>query len=103
MTTLTLGSQPAELSVILNMDADFEAIVRRDDETDWDVDAVLKLTFTFGGTKPSVDWIATFNGPDAHWSLDRVEVDAVATARPRKVQLWYDELLWATGTVTVNR
>lgn len=103
MTTLTLGSQPAELSVVLNADADFDAILRRGDEQDWDDSHVLKLTFVFRGTAPTVSWSATFSGVDASFSKDRVDVNAVIAARPSKVQLWYDELLWATGTVTVNR
>jgi hypothetical protein len=101
-----LARSPLDLEVILNVDWDYNATLRRSDGTEWPVGSELNLIFTFAAGDP-VTWPAALAGTDARWSVDKTAVNPVAAARPRRVVLAYvegaDDLLWASGTVTVNR
>lgn len=104
MTTMQLGVQPVDLEVLLTVDADFTANIKRDDAQPWPNGSSLSLVFTLPEAAP-VSWQATFNGSLASFDVDKVDVNAVALARPRKVALWFidgaAESLWAVGKVKV--
>lgn len=61
--------------------------------------------FTFAPEVPAVTWNAAFSGVLASFDVDKIDVNAVANARPRKVALWFidgaAESLWAVGKVKV--
>lgn len=98
--TLTFGYTPQELRVVLSRGASFSSSLRRSDGEAWP--AGLQLSLDFDGAV----WPADLNGPVASWTRSADEVDAVLTAGPNTVRLWYvagdRKLLWATGQVSVR-
>lgn len=104
MATVTLGSVPQMLKVILTKNADFVASMKKADNTSWP-SAQLFLQFEIKDASPIV-WQASFSGAVASWNVDLVDVNALLAAKPRGVKLWYDEgdyeALWAQGEIDVR-
>lgn len=98
--SITLGSVPENLSVVLSKDADFFTTLENADGA-WSVTAQIKLVFSNGTT-----WTATIAGINATFNVDYVQVNAVITAKPTWVKLFYvdgtTEICWAIGRVVPN-
>lgn len=104
-TTITLGTVPQVLKVILVEHADFVASMRRSDGQSWPDGASLSLQFTLKEGGPTI-WEASFASAVASWDVDRDVVDALVASKPRAVRLWYEEgelqALWAQGEIDVR-
>lgn len=97
--TLTLGSAPQQLTVVLIRDADFVAVLHNS-AGDWDAGVSIELRF--GDTV----WVATLAGADATFNVDKAAVNALVATKPRTARLFYVDgdvdLCWATGSASIR-
>lgn len=104
--TLTLGSTPQSLEVILVEGADFISALDSVDAAgapdNWPGTAVISLKFN--DTANTV-WTATITAAAADWNVDKADVAALESRLPSygKVELTYldgtTDLLWFHGKV----
>lgn len=98
--SITLGSVPENLTVVLTKDADFFTTLQNADG-DWPIGAQVQLIFQDGTV-----WEAGISGPDAVFSIDSSQVNLIIDLKPRFVKLFYreglTEICWALGGVQTN-
>lgn len=99
MTTVQLGAEPNRIAVYLNRDGDFSCVLHSA-SIDWPASSVITLTFG------DATWTATKTGPDATFTADFADVNAVLTQAPCTARLWYTDgtvrLLWGLGPVITH-
>lgn len=106
---ISLGAEPDTLTVHLSPGADFDStLVLLDDdgaETDWPVGTVITLRFAKTAATETV-WTATIDGAEATFSVDKATVDTLLAQNRKTARLYYvngtDDLLWASGSVSVH-
>lgn len=106
--TFTLGMDPLDMTVSLNLDADFVHTLQRQDETPWPDGSELRLVLKMPATADDITWAATLAGDIAAWHVDKAEVNAAIALKPKRAELRYVEgdldLWWAAAKkVTINR
>jgi hypothetical protein len=98
--SITLGTVPENLTVVLTKDADFFTTLQNADGN-WSVTAEIKLIFSTGD-----EWDATISGEEATFNVDSTTVNTLLEARPIWVKLFYidgtTEICWAKGEVSPN-
>lgn len=98
--SITLGTVPENLTVVLTKDADFFTTLENADG-DWSVTAEIKLIFS-----TETEWSATISGDEATFNENYTEVNTVLAAKPLWVKLFYidgtTEICWAMGEVQPN-
>ena len=98
--SITLGTKPDTLTLVLARGADFAATLRNTTGA-WSPTAVIQLRID-----PTTVWTATLSGADAVFAIDAALVDALVTTRSSKVKLFYtdgdSEVCWAIGTIQAN-
>lgn len=100
MATITLGSRPVAMSLLLVAGGDFVCTLTSQDG-DWP--ATATITLEVAGTT----WTAALAGPEATFNVDQDDVDTVIEAKPTRFKLWYTDggthILWGAGSVVVHR
>lgn len=95
--SITLGTAPQKLNVLLTKDADFFTTLRSSDG-DWPGTARIELRLG------SIVWEAEITGTDAVISVDFVEVNKVYSSPIQQAKLFYidgtTDICWGLGKVT---
>lgn len=104
MADINLGQDVKSLNVKLTQNADFVAVMRRLDGTNWP--AGLEVWIKFDDTSSTI-FNAVVAGSTISWSEDKVLVNALIDRKPLTAQLYYKDggldLVWATGRPTIVR
>jgi predicted ThiF/HesA family dinucleotide-utilizing enzyme len=99
MASVTLGSAPASMSLLLVPGADFVCTLVSQDGT-WPATAAIAIEVA------DATWEATVSGTDAVFNVDQAQVNAVIAQDPNRFKLWYTDgttrLLWGSGLVSVH-
>lgn len=98
--SITLGTVPENLTVVLTKDADFFTTLENADGN-WPSGATIQLIFEDGTI-----WDSVISGENATFSIDATEVNLIIDLKPRTVKLFYKEgtteICWALGGVQAS-
>ena len=97
--SITLGTTPENLTVVLTKDADFFTVLENADGN-WSGTAQIELRFG------DIVWSSTIAGADATFNIDADQVNDIITARIQRAKLFYidgdTEICWALGDVEAS-